>query len=228
MKRVLGLLTVAAVIGLVAFACNTETATSGVKEATATVADVATDAVKEVAKKVVKNTLKVGDIAPDFNLKNIDGEMVSLASIEDVKGYIVNFTCNTCPYAVKYESRAIDLQKKYAGSYPVINIMPNDTDVKPGDSYDKMQERAKELGYEYYLDDSAQEVYPTYGASRTPHIFLLDADRKVRYIGAIDDNTEADEVEKTYLEDAIAAIEAGKEPDPDFTKAVGCSIKVKK
>lgn len=174
--------------------------------------------------------LKVGDIAPDFKLENVDGKMVSLAGFKDVKGFIINFTCNTCPYAVMYEERIADLQKKYAPmGYPVINIMPNDIDVKPGDSFDKMKMRAKKVGYTYYLNDAAQEVYPQYGASRTPHIYLLDADRKVRYIGAIDDNAQdAEAVEERFLENAIAALEKGEEPNPAFTKAIGCSIKVKK
>lgn len=222
MKQVLGLLGIGIALTIATIACTGNGAEAEVSAVT--------NAVKKAAVEVVKNALDVGDVAPDFNLKNVDGKMVSLAGFEAAKGFIINFTCNTCPFAVKYEERVIALQEKYAGmGYPVINIMPNDTEVKPGDSFDKMQERAKELGYQYYLDDAAQKVYPTYGASRTPHIFLLDAERVVRYIGAIDDNVDdASEVSKFYLEDAIAALEAGKTPDPSFTKAIGCSIKVKK
>ncbi len=228
MKQVLGILIVAAMAMIVA--CQGNTAADTVQTAAETVAETATTAVKKATAEIVKSTLNVGEVAPDFNLKNVDGSMVSLAGFEDVKGFIINFTCNTCPFAVKYEDRVIALQEKYKDKgYPVINIMPNNTEVKPGDSYDNMQERAKELGYAYYLDDSAQEVYPTYGASKTPHIFLLDAERVVRYIGAIDDSAnDAESVSVRYLEDAIAALDAGKEPDPNFTKAIGCSIKVKK
>ena len=180
--------------------------------------------------------VKVGDIAPDFNLKNIDGKMVSLTGMTNAdgsapKGFIVTFTCNTCPYAVMYEDRLIALHNKYAPQgYPVVAIMPNDIDVKPGDSPDAMRERAEEKGFSFaYLYDEGQQVYPQYGATKTPHIFLLDNTRKVRYIGAIDNNPQdASMVTKHYLEDAIAAVEAGNEPDPDYTKAVGCSIKVKK
>lgn len=174
--------------------------------------------------------LSVGDKAPDFKLKNIDGKMLSLADFKEAKGFIVNFTCNTCPVAKLYEERVVELQEKFEPmGYPVINIMPNDVSMKPGDSFENMQKRAKELGYKYYVIDEQQEVFPKYGAERTPHVFILDKDLVVQYIGAIDDNMQdADAVEEKFVEDAIAALEKGKTPDPSFTKAVGCSIKVKK
>jgi hypothetical protein len=79
------------------------------------------------------------------------------------------------------------------------------------------------------LFDEGQKVFPTYGAARTPHVFLLDKDRKVRYIGAIDDNADDESlITRRYVEEAISAIENGTEPDPNLTKAVGCMIKVKK
>lgn len=179
--------------------------------------------------------LKVGDVAPDFKLKNIDGRLVSLADTKDAKGespkgYIVTFTCNTCPYAVMYEDRIIELHNKYAPKgWPVVAIQPNAPEVKPGDSFEEMKVRAKEKNFPFvYLFDEGQKVFPQYGATRTPHVFLLDSNRKVRYIGAIDNNPQdAEAVTKPYLEDAIAAIEAGKEPDPNFTKAIGCGIKTK-
>lgn len=182
------------------------------------------------------DALSVGDIAPDFNLKNVDGSMVSLSGYSNVdgtvpNGFIVVFTCNTCPYAVMYEDRIIDLHTRYAPQgWPVVAIQPNDPDVKPGDNLDAMKERATAKEFPFaYLFDEGQQVYPQYGASKTPHVFLLDNTRKVRYIGAIDNNPQdADAVTKKYLEDAIAAVNAGNEPDPDFTKAIGCSIKVKK
>ena len=170
----------------------------------------------------------VGDTATDFNLKNIDGEMVSLADYNDAKGYIVTFTCNHCPYAVMYEDRLIDIHNKYAPKgYPVVAINPNDPAAQPDDSYKMMQKRAEEKGFPFaYLFDEGQKIYPVYGATKTPHVFLLDADRKVKYIGAIDDSPrDADAVEEKYLEDAIMAIEGGKNPDPSSTKAIGCSIK---
>lgn len=175
--------------------------------------------------------LKVGDTAPDFRLKNIDGKMVSLKDYKKAKGFIVTFTCNTCPYAVMYEDRIIELHKKMeAKGYPVIAIQPNDPSVQPGDSFSKMQQRAKEKKFPFaYLLDEGQKVYPQYGATRTPHIFLLDNNLKVRYIGALDDNaSDATAVTKRYVEDAIAALEKGKDPEVTSTKAVGCTIKAKK
>jgi peroxiredoxin len=101
--------------------------------------------------------------------------------------------------------------------------------VQPEDSFDKMVERAEEKAFPFaYLFDEGQEIYPQYGAERTPHIFLLDKSRKVHYIGAIDDSArDASAVTTPYVENAIAAMEMGKEPDPSFTKAVGCTIKTK-
>lgn len=175
--------------------------------------------------------LKVGDKAPDFQLKNVDGRMVSMADFKDVKGYIVTFTCNTCPYAVMYEDRIIALHNKFAPmGYPVIAIQPNDPEAQPGDAFDKMQARAKEKGFPFvYLFDEGQKVYPQYGATRTPEIYLLDKNLTVRYTGAIDDNAQdAAAVTVKYVENAVAALEKGGNPEPSFVKAVGCSIKVKK
>jgi len=175
--------------------------------------------------------LKVGDTAPDFKLKNVDGTMVSLADFKGVEGYIVTFTCNTCPFAVMYEERLVDLHTKMAPKgFPVIAIMPNDPDVKPGDSFEAMKKNAKAKGFDFpYLMDEGQKVYPQYGASRTPEVFLLDKNMKVQYIGAIDDNPQdAAAVKVRYVEDAIGALKQGKKPDPSTTKAIGCSIKVKK
>ncbi|WP_296385314.1 redoxin domain-containing protein, partial [Winogradskyella sp.] len=138
----------------------------------------------------------VGDIATDFSLENIDGNMVSLSNYKDAKGFIVVFTCNTCPYAVAYEDRVEALNKKYADKgYPVIAIMPNNTEIKPGDNMkamQAMQARAKAKGFTFpYLMDKGQEIYPQYGATKTPHVYILEKTKKgneVKYIGAIDDN----------------------------------------
>jgi peroxiredoxin len=176
---------------------------------------------------------EVGDRATDFKLKNVDGKYVSMADYPDAKGFVVIFTCNHCPYAVAYEDRMIALDQKYkAKGFPMIAINPNDPEVVPADSYEKMQERAKEKGFTFpYLFDEGQKIYPQYGATRTPHIFLLerqDEDLVVAYIGAIDDNyQDATKVEEKYLENAINALLAGKKPDPEFTRAIGCTIKKK-
>ena len=193
----------------------------------------AAQAVATTVAEKIKPTLgyQVGDKADDFQLKNFNGEVVSLADYTDAKGYIVIFTCNTCPYAVAYEDRIIELHKVYGEKgYPVIAINPNDPSIKTGDSVKAMKQRATEKDFPFeYLFDESQMVFPKYGATRTPHVFLLDKDRIVKYIGAIDDNSQdASAVKVKYVEEAIAAIEKGKEPNPSFTKAVGCGIKSKK
>lgn len=177
--------------------------------------------------------LDIGQIAPDFKLKNVDGRLVSLADIKDAngvapKGYIVAFTCNTCPYSIMYEDRLITLHNRFAPKgWPVVAIQPNDPSAKPGNSFEEMKVRAGEKGFPFvYLLDEGQKLYPQYGATKTPHIFLLDNARKVRYIGAIDNNAqEAEAATRHYVEEAIQAIESGKEPDPATTKAIGCGIK---
>lgn len=177
---------------------------------------------------------QVGDKATDFRLKNVDGRMVSLADFNNAKGFIVIFTCNHCPYSVAYEDRIIALDAKYEDrGYPVIAINPNDPAVQPQDGFAEMKERAREKGFAFpYLFDEGQKIYPQYGATRTPHVFILEKSGKdliVRYIGAIDDNHEdAEEVGKKWVEAAVDALLAGSAPATTSTKAIGCSIKVKK
>ena len=177
---------------------------------------------------------KVGDKAIDFKLKNVDGKMVSMADFKNAKGFVVIFSCNHCPYVVAYEDRMIELHNKYASKgYPVIAINPNDPEAQPQDSFEKMIERSKEKNFPFvYLFDEGQKIYPVYGATRTPHIYLLNKKGKdliVEYIGAIDNNyKDASQVTETYLADAIDALLAGKKPSVTETKAIGCTIKVKK
>lgn len=174
---------------------------------------------------------KPGDVATDFKLKNVDGKFVSLADYSKAKGYIVVFTCNHCPYAVAYEDRIIALDKKYASKgYPVIAINPNDPAAQPKDSYQAMQVRAKEKAFSFpYLFDDGQKIYPQYGASKTPHVFVLNKEKGknvVRYIGAIDNNyADAADVSERYVEAAVDALLAGKEVKQTTTAAIGCSIK---
>lgn len=173
---------------------------------------------------------KVGDTAADFSLKGVDGKMHSLTDMPEAKGYIVTFTCNHCPYAIMYEDRLVALQNEFGPKgYQVVAINPNDPEVKPDDSFDNMIIRAEEKKFNFpYLVDEGQKLYPIFGATKTPHVFLLDSKLEVKYIGAIDDNARnADEVEERFLANAINALEAGKNPDPAMTKAIGCSIKTK-
>ena len=175
---------------------------------------------------------QVNDVAEDFKLKNIDGSFVSLSDFDDAKGFIVIFTCNHCPYSVLYEDRIIELDKKFKSKgYPVIAINPNDPAKQPEDSYENMKIRAKEKGFTFpYLFDEGQKVFPKFGATRTPHVFLLNKEDEkliVKYIGAIDDNSKnKDQVKEPYLDNAVTALLNNNKPNPEFTKAIGCSIKI--
>ena len=160
--------------------------------------------------------------------------MVALADYKKAKGFIVTFTCNTCPYSVAYEDRIIALHKKYEPlGYPVVAINPNDVTVSPKDSFNDMKKRAKDKKFGFaYLHDETQEIAKTYGATRTPHMYVLqkqtDGTNKVVYIGAIDDNSKAPEqVQKKYLENAMDELIDGKEITQPTTKAIGCTIKWK-
>jgi len=177
---------------------------------------------------------KVGDKAADFKLKNIDDKIVSMADYKDAKGIIVVFTCNHCPFAKKYESRIMDLDKKYKSKgFPVVAISPNDPSIVEEDSFDNMRKLAKEKGYSFpYLFDETQNTAKEYGATKTPHVYLLKKENGayiVKYIGAIDDNADdAAAVKEKYVENANANILANKPVTPDNTKAIGCGIKWKK
>ena len=174
----------------------------------------------------------IGDVATDFKLKNIDDKWVSISDFKEAKGFIIVFTCNTCPYAVAYEDRIEALNKKYAPKgYPLIAIMPNNVKTKPGDSMKEMQKRAKQKGFTFpYLMDADQSIYPQYGATKTPHIYVLElTDRGpvVQYIGAIDDNyKDATLVKNKYVENAVDALLDGVSFEVHKTKAIGCSIKL--
>jgi len=173
----------------------------------------------------------IGDEATDFSLPSTKGTKVSLADYPDTKGFIVIFTCNHCPYAVAYEQRIVDLNTKYVAlGYPVIAISPNDTTIVPKDGLAAMKERAKEKGFTFpYLLDETQSIYPQYGATKTPHTFVLNKENGkniVKYIGAIDNNYEdASDVSERYVEDAVDALIKGEEIKTKTTKAIGCSIK---
>ena len=181
--------------------------------------------------KIVGGGYEVGDIAGDISLKNIDGEIVSYSNYADAKGFIVIFTCNTCPFSVANEDRIIALDAKYKNvGYPVIAINPNNPVSQPGDSFEAMKQRAKEKGFTFpYLVDEGQKVYPMYGATKTPHVYLLQKTPKgneIKYIGAIDDNSRnASAVKVKYLENAVDALLSGKTIEVTETKAIGCSIK---
>jgi peroxiredoxin len=184
--------------------------------------------------KAQTTTIKPGTAAPDFALNNVDGKQVSFDTYKSAKGFIIVFTCNTCPYAKLYEQRIIDLNNRYASAgFPVIAINPNDPAVSPADSFDEMKEKASDRNYKFpYLFDEAQTTTNAYGAKNTPHIFLVKKSSEgnvIAYTGAIDNDAENTKSNKvSYVEDAIAAIMNNKEPEIATTKAIGCSVKRKR
>ena len=185
-----------------------------------------------VAMSPLKNGYQVGDTVTDFKLKNVDGKTVSLVDFKDAKGIIVVFDCNTCPMSKRYNERIMALSKMYASKgFPLVAINPNSPDVSSGDSYEKMVEYAKRKGYDFpYLYDDTQKVVIEFGATNTPHAFVLKKtgnELKVAYIGAIDDNPSEDGSMTKYVEAAVNALLQGKEVSVPKTKAVGCGIKWK-
>ncbi len=179
--------------------------------------------------------LKIGDKAPDFNLKSTEGKQVSLSAIQGNKGAIVVFTCNNCPFSIAYEDRIIALHKKFSSlGYPVIAINPNDAVKVPEESFKHMRKRAKEKSFPFvYLQDESQETAKAYGATRTPHVFIVQKDTDgsyiLKYIGAIDNNTDdPDAADKKYVDNAVNELLLGNTVSLTNTKAIGCSIKWKK
>lgn len=186
-----------------------------------------------VAASPVRVGYEVGDTVADFKLKNTNGKMVALSDYKDAKGVIVIFDCNTCPYSKAYNDRILALGKKYASKgVPMVLVQSNDPTISEGDSYEKMIEYAEKHGYDFpYLFDETQNVAKAFGATNTPHAFVLKKEGttfKVAYIGAIDDNArDASAVTKRYVEDAVDAVLGNRAVPATKTKAIGCTIKWK-
>ena len=175
----------------------------------------------------------IGDKAIDFKLKNVDGKFVSLSDWKDARGFIVVFDCNTCPYSKAYNDRIVALHAKYSAlGFPLVAINANDPESSKGDSYSNMVSHAKKKGYKFpYLVDETQQIARTYGATNTPHVYVLQRlgqDLQVVYIGAVDDNARDEKsVTRKYVEEAIDGLLTGKSITTTRTKAIGCGIKWK-
>jgi len=173
--------------------------------------------------------LDIGQTAPDFTLPGVDGKTHRLSDLlRDHRAVAVIFSCNHCPYVRAWEGRMIDLQRDYGErGVALVAINPNDAVRYPDDSFEAMQQRAQEEGFNFlYLRDESQDVARAYGAERTPHVYLLDGEGALRFRGAIDDNYERPEaVQHAYLRDALDAVLAGAAPPVETTPAVGCTIK---
>jgi peroxiredoxin len=170
--------------------------------------------------------LEIGAKAPEFKaLPNVDGKEISLDGLKDKKVVVVCFTCNVCPVAVAYEDRFVEFQKKYADK-GVQFVAINANKANPQESIAAMKSRAEEKGFNFpYAYDASGESASAYGARVTPHIFVLDSDRKVAYVGAFDDSQ--NKPSKNYVADAVDALLAGKKVETTNTKAVGCGIRNK-
>jgi peroxiredoxin len=176
------------------------------------------------------NALAIGDAMPSAEVKmlSVDGKTVTLTTSKGDKGTLVIFTCNHCPYAKAWESRIVALGNELAGrGIGVVAINSNDPKVAADDGYESMQQRAKEKGFAFpYVVDDTSNVARAFGATRTPEVFLFDAQGKLVYHGAVDDNSEdASKVTVSYLRDAAEALIAGKPVQTAETKALGCTIK---
>ena len=174
--------------------------------------------------------LSIGSKAKDFDLPGTDGKNHSLRELEGKKAVLVIFSCNHCPYVQAYEDRIIEIQRDYAEKgLQVVAINSNEDVHHPEDSFTEMQRRAKEKKFNFlYLRDQSQEVARSYGATHTPHLYLFDEKRELRYTGKIDDNwQEPKKVVKKYLRLALDSVLAGKPVAEPETHAIGCTIKWK-
>lgn len=179
-------------------------------------------------------TLAAGAVAPDFKLKGVDGKEISFSSFPDAKGFIVVFTCNTCPVAQAYAQRIVDLNNKYASlGYPVIAINPNDPEVSAGDDLKNMKDFAKAKGFTFpYLYDPGQIATNLYGARNTPHVFIISKTSTgniIQYTGSIDNDPHETNADRTkYIEEVITSLSNNTKPAFTLTKAIGCTVARKK
>ncbi len=172
-------------------------------------------------------TLNVGDAAPVWkDLSGTDGKKHSLADLKGKKVVVLVFTCNSCPVAIDYENRIIELAKKHAGPKGQVEVVAVNVNTVPEDSLARMTERAKEKGYPFpYLFDGSQKIARDYGATFTPEFFVLDEQRKIVYMGAMDDNGDEAKRKIDYVEAAIVATLAGKKVEVTETVGRGCFVR---
>jgi len=174
-------------------------------------------------------TLKINDAMPPFSLPATDGMTVDTHLIKD-KVLVAIFTCNHCPYAQAYEDRLVEMAQHFdEEGVQFVLINSNDDENYPEDSFEKMIERHNEKSFPFpYCRDESQEVAKAYGALCTPHCFVFNQERHLKYKGRIDDSwQDAEAATEHNLRDAIAALVAGNEPPAHEVNAIGCSIKWK-
>lgn len=173
-------------------------------------------------------TLQLGEAAPAFDLPGVDGKNRALGDFADAKLLIVAFTCNHCPFVVGSEDRINALYADYAPKgVAMVAINSNETQGHPTDSFDHMVNRAREKRFAFpYLRDESQEVALAYGALRTPHFYVFDADGRLRYTGRMDDNPMTPGEQTTHeLRDALDDLLAGRDVGVPLTNPIGCNVK---
>ena len=173
-------------------------------------------------------TLQLGDSAPDFSLPATDGQTYSLAHFQDAKVLVIAFTCNHCPYVINSEQRVLDFTRDYQEkSVAYVAINSNSANTYADDSFEHMKQRARERGFDFpYLRDESQQVARAYGALRTPHFYVFDENRKLRYTGRMDDNPRNPGQETTHeLRDAVDALLENREVEVPLTNPIGCNVK---
>jgi peroxiredoxin len=171
--------------------------------------------------------ISLGDPAPDFDLPAASGDHQRLASARP-PATVVYWTCNHCPYALAWHERMLEVAREYsARGVRTLAINSNDPEKSPADSFEAMTERVEsEGGWPHpYLYDASQEVAAEWGAERTPHVYVLDSELRLRYAGAPDADYDDPSQGAAWLRDALDAVLEGREPDPSQTEPVGCTIK---
>lgn len=171
--------------------------------------------------------LDIGAQAPAWSdLPGTDGRRHALADLKDKEVVVVVFTCNSCPVAADYEDRLVDFAKSHAGPGSKTAVVAINVNLIDEDRLPAMQERAKAKGYPFpYLFDETQKIAKDYGAGYTPEFFVLDKQRRVAYMGALDDSTDPAKAKTRHVEQAVAALLAGRAPAVKETVPIGCRIR---
>ncbi|MEX0701686.1 MAG: thioredoxin family protein [Planctomycetales bacterium] len=167
--------------------------------------------------------VEVGQKAPAFSGVNIDDAQKSGGDYKDAKAVVVAFTCNHCPVAVAYEDRFVAFAKEYKEKG--VEFVAINCNTQAADKLDKMKERAEKKGFTFdYLYDESQESGKAFGATVTPHLFVLDKDQNIVYMGSFDDSQNTEKVKAQYVRDAVDAVLAGTKPEVTETRQFGCGI----
>jgi peroxiredoxin len=172
-------------------------------------------------------SIGISEAAPAFDLPGVDGISHSLDDYADARALVLVQSGNHCPYVQAWEGRLIAIQRDYTEQgVRIVAISSNDVSSHPEDSFEQMEVRAREQGFNFdYLYDESQSIARALGSERTPEVFVFDGDRKLAYHGAIDDNRDETAVTAHYLRDALDAVLAGGAPTVPDTPPVGCTVK---